>query len=567
MKKTLFALSFLFSTFLISSCTDEIDFKNLNTNMELASDGISAPLGKADMNIGELLKNFKPENDISFGENEEGVVSLFYNQKYKYDAPNEYQLDTFGVIREKISLNPTEELGLSNISTDLPGFGNTPLTLPVGFTKTYDLPTRYFNLNEMNDDLDKQRIDSIRFWNATVSIELETSFDVKTPNAILLHFTMDENDFIGLDKEEIVKATGFTDNPRKLTREVPLQYFVVKGSENGVYKTKTPLNMHLTLTGDGQTKISDKDYINLRVKFNYNESNFLAYGWFKHTESVNDEISFDFYNFLPEGSFIEPLSPKIEANINSGVGFPVTLNIKKLTAYSEKGESATVGNEVLGERTTNPAKETHDNSNLNVERATTTIVYKEGIENLFKIPLNKVSVDLDVSGGKDGSSGFICNKSDIDIDFNIEIPLHLSGASKIIYTDTITDINISDFVNEEYVKSASIIVNCDSHLPFGAELELTLLDENNLPIIDTRIHKYTIEPALVDKNGKDISNKQSSFVIKYNDNLIAGLAKCRNIEIKFRSSINSINGMKLYSTDGLKINIGLKIDEKIEIKF
>ena len=38
-------------------------------------------------------------------------------------------------------------------------------------------------------------------------------------------------------------------------------------------------------------------------------------------ESENDEIPFDFYNFLPEGSFIEPLSPKIEANINSGVGF------------------------------------------------------------------------------------------------------------------------------------------------------------------------------------------------------------------------------------------------------
>ncbi len=145
------------SMLLFTSCMDEdINMDNLSNVMRFDGN-IAAPLGEVTVTVKDILDSVETNSNITISE-QGGCVNVYFSDTLEYTNPANNNLNSFGKIHKL--LTPGTTVGL-------------PAEIPAGET-TYTV-TETYDFNDINTDLAKQRVDSIRFYNTTITATIITS--------------------------------------------------------------------------------------------------------------------------------------------------------------------------------------------------------------------------------------------------------------------------------------------------------------------------------------------------------------------------------------------------------
>lgn len=124
------------------------------------------------------------------------------------------------------------------------------------------------------------------------------------------------------------------------------------------------------------------------------------------------------------------------------------------------------------------------------------------------------------------------------IHFTVIMPLQLGEGSKLVYTDTIRNVDLSDVVDNDQINQAQIQINVNHQIPFGMTIDLTPMDEAFMPVAvvdETKYKNHVIAGPNVDVNGASINEASTDITILYEENMIPELRQTKHFLVNFTS--------------------------------
>ena len=215
-----------------------------------------------------------------------------------------------------------------------------------------------------------------------------------------------------------------------------------------------------------------------------------------------------FHNKIKFGEYMIPRAASMREIIEklvSGVSAQYTITIPE--GLSTISVIDLINNEVI-----NVNRATLTNNNLPINQTTAELIIPA--ESFINILPNKVISEANIYINPNGQSNiedFFYPEHPIEATMNIDIPLSLI-AENLTFIDT----NIIDLPNNNEYTIDKIYLKIDNGLPFEANLQLILLDENNL-VVDTLLDNSTISAAQVNENNVVVNSNSSTITIDYRE--------------------------------------------------
>ncbi|MBN1462636.1 MAG: hypothetical protein JW922_03045 [Paludibacteraceae bacterium] len=533
------------SMLLFTSCMDEdINMDNLSNVMRFDGN-LAAPLGEVTVTVKDILDSVETNSNITISE-QGGCVNVYFSDTLEYTNPANNNLNSFGKIHKL--LTPGTTTGL-------------PAEIPAGEI-TYTV-TETYDFNDINTDLAKQRVDSIRFFNTTITATVITTL----PAGFLRVEIELPPEFEG-EGGEVVKMdlTGAT-----TTQDFESENFVVR-TENGKLSSTFPIK--IIAHGDGSTPLTGSDSISINIELN--AVKYVAHGYFNTGQDLlpqNEGLELDLYSLLPNGSLVYPANPEFIFDITSNLGVPMLFNIKGLKTFATgttpaDSVAATFNGDITETFNINAATSyTHDATyNTTGEQSSNITLNKDvdkgKINELFKIKVDSAAAkfsfgtqDLDPST----SGQFITWDSKVKVKVGINMPFWLDEGSTIQSTDTIKDVGetLSNLLDEDNITEAVIRIKTTNMLPMGVKTYLRFLDENYLPVSTLNLYEYTIPAGVVNSEGLTTSASSNTFKITINASQIEDLKKTKHIKMTtIAEGYSTSSKMKFRMSDWLKIQVG-----------
>jgi hypothetical protein len=262
------------------------------------------------------------------------------------------------------------------------------------------------------------------------------------------------------------------------------------------------------------------------------------------------EDSFDIFNSMNASNF-ELKEVNLKIKIDNYIGADFQIDLLELKGRNEKtnDEVVLVNNEIIDLN-----RATLSNNNLPINQTTSELIIPA--EEFISILPNKVISAANIYLNPNGQSiiqDFLYPEYPIEATINIDIPLSLITEDLSFIDTTEVDLpNSNDYIIEK------VYLKIDNGLPFEADLQLILLDENNL-VIDTLLNNATITGAQVDGNNIVINSTTTTIEIDYTD--FESVKRMVSISAFTTQPINQF--IDIYSHYGLEITLSAKINKTI----
>jgi len=177
------------------------------------------------------------------------------------------------------------------------------------------------------------------------------------------------------------------------------------------------------------------------------------------------------------------------------------------------------------------------------------------IENLPQLLHYDLDLETSPNGNVNNWQDFVFDNSKVDVILKVEAPAELSF-SELVLRDT-QSLDLSNLGDLSRVKSALMRVKADNGFPYGAQLQLSLLDANMVKLENLDISSETnrIEPGIVLPNGTPVESVESQLEVALPRRKISVLQQAKFIAIEAKlisdgtmKSLNSAYGLQLATT-------------------
>lgn len=241
----------------------------------------------------------------------------------------------------------------------------------------------------------------------------------------------------------------------------------------------------------------------------------------------------------------------LKLKIENYIGADFQIDLIQLKGINDKTNDVVdlINNEVI-----NVNRATLTNNNLPINQTTAELIIPA--ESFINILPNKVISEANIYINPNGQSNiedFFYPEHPIEATMNIDIPLSLI-AENLTFIDT----NIIDLPNNNEYTIDKIYLKIDNGLPFEANLQLILLDENNL-VVDTLLDNSTISAAQVNENNVVVNSNHSTITIDYRE--FQNVKKMISISKFTTKPMNQF--IDIYSNYELGITLSAKINKLI----
>ncbi len=177
------------------------------------------------------------------------------------------------------------------------------------------------------------------------------------------------------------------------------------------------------------------------------------------------------------------------------------------------------------------------------------------IENLPQLLHYDLDLETSPNGNVNNWQDFVFDNSKVDVILKVEAPAELSF-SELVLRDT-QSLDLSNLGDLSRVKSALMRVKADNGFPYGAQLQLSLLDANMVKLENLDISSETnrIEPGIVLPDGTPVESVESQLELALPRRKISVLQQAKFIAIEAKlisdgqmKSLNSAYGLQLATT-------------------
>jgi hypothetical protein len=458
---------------------------------------LSLPLGSISLKLGDFLGDSTIQGVYV---DEKGQYIYSYTTQFSHDLSTLINLDDLKTTGE-YTFNFAKE-----VSTNYPEYQNC--IIPAGQILDFSFPI-VITLDNMNENLDKQRLDSIvvdlfRFYTRIspidfnlsnkdiqkIDIEILNGFSSAKGNTIsapIAQYGLGQEMPIEMEDVHIVlmKDPHATPSPSNVLDSIKLNVNI---------QIKTSQELHLQTTSA------------LKLGIRVDELNFDAIFGYVHMPNLLQDsiIDYPIEKFWDgwkafDGTILPLNKPSILFTIEHGFSIPLAATVNALNVSSKEGEyrHATFD----GEKSKTflfPSKITMDAPYNATTIDSILLDYKESngnIDELLTIHPDKVSYDYQV--GIDSTSPQqqyrITNTTNLEMALNIHIPFEFKNNVHFAYTDTIRDVNLTAFQLDSLLAEAEFVQDIEK-----AELKLYLTIENWIPFnIESQVEFYTKDDELI----------------------------------------------------------------------
>ena len=263
-----------------------------------------------------------------------------------------------------------------------------------------------------------------------------------------------------------------------------------------------------------------------------------------------EENNLDIFNKI-NSDHLELKEVDLKLKIENYIGADFQIDLIQLKGRNDNTNEVVslVNNEVIDVN-----RATLTNNNLPINQTTTELIIPA--ESFINILPNKVISEANIYLNPDGQSNtedFFYPEHPIEATINIDIPLSLI-AENLTFIDT----NTIDLPNSNEYTIEKVYLKIDNGLPFEANLQLILLDENNL-VVDTLLDNSTISAAQVNENNIVVNSNSNTITIDYRD--FQNVKKMISISKFTTQPMNQF--IDIYSNYELGITLSAKINKLI----
>ncbi len=417
--------------------------------------------------------------------------------------------------------------------------------LPVGTKDSIKITTPY----SISPDKPGQRLDSVFIKSGSLQLNMTSqinhTFDMELR---IPSFTKNGQDFV------ISLQHNYTGSlPVILSQSIDLSGYVLRPNNSGGKVNEILLAYVLFVEGDNNplqnpyTIDFNADLVNLDF------SRFFGYLG-QYTFPLGDTLDLELFTNSLSGS-VQINELKVNINTHNAYGMPVDVNINQFNATSNNNTVIDIlapsSNIPLPAPNLAQVGQTIDTSYLFDENNSGIV---NAINNLPKNIIFNVT-GISNPAGNPALSNFVLDTSRFSLDMNIELPMFGSVAGFIIQ-DTL------DFKLEtiDEIESASFAVNSTNGFPIDASVQIYFADEN-YQILDSLMDTPNIIEAGVVGPAPDykvVTPTKKSVVVTLNRNRLDAIASTKKILISGEISTYQQSDVKLYSTDYIDIQVGVK---------
>lgn len=332
-----------------------------------------------------------------------------------------------------------------------------------------------------NDVGDDDRVDSL-FVNSTkilTSVEIPPRLtSIIKPSEVNVEFVFDPKYL----KIEDGSKLNFTPREFGANRfdSITMGKYFVNFVQNGSVVKDIPYDVIIrvsNVTSAGYL-LAATDSFRVHVKFE-NIDYKVAYGKFNLTDKgiAKDDIPFKVSDYLPD-ALLRFKEPTVSVKATSNIGADFSFNLNSLSAiYTEANKkldfdfkgSSSISHPVPGPAVFGQTVVTDmplfDKTNGALDKVFDSYPYPD-----------KYEYSYNYANMASRTKEFISPSGKVRFDVKVNIPIELKGGSWYNVTDTLTEVNFSDLLNN--VDSASLILKINNALPFRGKIRMTLLDVN-----------------------------------------------------------------------------------------
>ncbi|HNX88766.1 MAG TPA: hypothetical protein PKH58_06765 [Paludibacteraceae bacterium] len=510
-------------TILSYSCVNsDFDLSNISNNLVLQDETVSVPIGEAKTTIGDLLKKINFENLILSGD------SIYLN------------------LRDTMSFVPDNQVEVKSVSVV------QDLTVPsLGGHYDFDVNHQF----SVSTSGAQTRVDSVRICGTRLKLFVYSglsnsiNLQVVLPEGIVLtnpaqaKITIkpgDNTNYLDISDNSMLKFKNDASNPYFTIR------YIVDIPSSGSFAL-SPLHF---------------DFLFESIKMK------VIYGNFPDVNAgeIKKDLYVDFFNdIFTNGSSLHFHNPTIKCMIKNYLGVKTKFNLNNITAYDEKGASASADfNGSPGYTLTLDRSQKLYEPSISY----TTFCRSMGnINNFFLIEPKKFTYSVAASTvAEPGENNFIATDKCMDIIMNMQLPFTFDKGSMLIVRDTL-NMDISEINKKVKLNDIVLRVNYSNMLPVKSILATVFLDENRKPVGEICEKHMELKNATVDASGYAISESNGTTWLKFDQSETAAISKIKFIVLKVTVAGNDNNTrISLRPSDYIHLKAALYVNGDISIK-
>ena len=571
--QSLHCLFFLFVVGIgLTACRSDVNLGDTSVESKVTA-RVSLPIGEISTSFGNLIGLIADHSKIHSDAN--GVMYL---------STSEHRDGDFHTI------DLTEYIGTTNSSKLISEAINpAPPFLPAG--EQVDVPfTLIIDFKGVNNSVSTERLDSLVIERARFTTHVETqNFDI-TDNDIqkvvmklsqqfrrpkgkeieLTNFHLGQDVSIEIDDFTLIMMDDVTKKP---------------GRDNVVQNAD--ITFVITLKTGDNVVVNPTSGLSFDFKVEMMEYSAL-YGFFKADTGSGDKDKVDIPLNLPGGEqLILPIKdPELKMKFTYGMSMPLNVNINELKGVSNDGSEhpAYWGSNGDSTHVTIPL-ETMVAMDDPVDKQVTdssVVLNNDPLhgnisDRIFKYDLKSLAYDYDVQvdtmrvvNGAIMDQFRLTKNTHYTMDLYVDLPFDFNPGLKIVYKDTIKNVNLEAASLDSLAKQSGGLVDTvrkaeldlyltvTNEIPVSLTLDAALLDENDNTLPFTALQNIYMEGADVDATGK-VTAKVSVPHCKIKTDEFKQLSKTKKIVITARVG-DDIKPSTFYDNKKLTIKAGVTAD-------
>ncbi len=513
------ALCVLCMSLVLYSCKADVNLNDIDMSATVET-SLSLPLGSISLKLGDFLGDSTIQGVYV---DEQGQYIYSYTTQFSHDLSTLINLDDLKKTGE-YTFNFAKE-----VFANYPEYQN--YIIPAGQILDFSFPI-VITLNNLNENLDKQRLDSIvvdlfRFYTRISPIDFNLSNkDIqKIDIEILNGFSSSKGNTISAPIAQYGLGQDMPIEMEDVHIVLMKDPHAAPSPSNILDSIKLNVNMQIKTSQELQLQTTSALQLGIRV----DELNFDAIFGYVHMPNLLQDsiIDYPIEKFWDgwkafDGTILPLNKPSILFTIEHGFSIPLAATVNALNVSSKEGEyrHATFD----GEKSKTflfPSKIAMDAPYNATTIDSILLDYKESngnIDELLTIHPDKVSYDYQV--GIDSTSPQqqyrITNTTNLEMALNIHIPFEFKNNVHFAYTDTIHDVNLTAFQLDSLLAEAEFVEEIEK-----AELKLYLTIENWIPFnIEALVTFYNTDGSIIALSS--MSNDRLDLTLQQPKSIIDG---------------------------------------------
>lgn len=505
----------------ISSCTTQLDLKEMDKTIELSS-AIALPLGQSTLTASDLF--FGESGSLFRTDSVENYLYAFWTDTLDFSVDNNLTDFTKGLemessFQENGPAHFFPESGSLGINNLIASAINNLLEESDDYIIDYD-----YNFNQYENGEVVRRVDSLHInsLNIRLGVELNDFIGI-SPTGCRVHMEISFPTIPGIEKKRI------TLQHNSLSETIRLTNFTLPFTGN---ETKLPISLQFRLeVPDGKllTVRSTSDIVTTLL-FEEIEAD-KVWGYFNQSGNlIEDSFEIDipddlFKSIENQNNRLLFHDPAVMLNIESNIGIPLQLVVEHIVATDEQGNEVKADFNGSDDFTINLPKP--EEGSTPVSRVTFNRE-NGGTNNFFSIIPQKISslfhVNVNHYTANEDPYHFLSLPARFNIPIECKLPFQFDPGTSYRYTDSIHDANISNLISDIAgssgdidIKELEIVLHIENSLPVKALAKVIFLDEE-LQTIQTE-DNIEIPAPEVDPKGRSIGVASHNTLISAGNNI------------------------------------------------